>query len=282
MDENGTNPTSRTVAGRPIISRRASFAGQTVVAMGVGSVIPIARRWRLGGFLALVLAISGCAQRDRNPALGLDRPSVLVVAPVLNLSGSRAFDPLRITDLIASEFLSYENVAVVPVNLTLAELDRQGLAMVESPEDAVAVARALGADATIVTAITEYDPYYPPRVGLVMQWYPADRQQASSQSGFDPVTASRWARGGEPALSESEVTQPRWQVQRVFNAANESLCDDIRRFAAEREGHNSPQGWRKYVHSQELYVRYCGWATIRTMLTLDQADRDQGMPNEAK
>ncbi len=203
------------------------------------------------------------------------------MAPVLNLSGSQDFDQLHVTDVIASEFQAVGNMTVIPVNLALAELVRSGRTTVETPEDAVALAQTFSADATIVTAITEYDPYDPPRVGMVMQWYEARPQRSSG--GFRPVQASRASRSGEAQLSEYEQPAgPRWQVQRVFDAADERVLDQIRDFAEKRDGHNSPFGYRKYVKSQELYVHYCGAALIKTITKLDEDSRAVVGPHEAK
>ncbi|MEW6251774.1 MAG: hypothetical protein AB1716_14105 [Planctomycetota bacterium] len=181
---------------------------------------------------------------------------VIALAPVLNLTGGQDFDPLKVTDLIASEFSSFNQVAVVPVNLALAELERRGKYAVETPQDAVTLARALGADAAVVVAIHEYNPYDPPVVGLTMQWYPAA--------------------GG--ALSDG-AAGPRWQIQRVFNAAHEDVREEVQSYADERSEHGGPYGWQRYLQSQELYVRYCGWSAIRTMLRLDRA---AARPHEAK
>ncbi len=236
--------------------------------------------WRNTFLAGVALTVVGCANQDRDArARRPGPPRVLVVAPVLNLSGSQDFDPLKVTDLLASEFLSFEGIVVVPVNLALAELERRGKYSVETPEDARALAVALGADATIVTAITEYSPYPPPVVGMIMQWYSAGTEAAHST--IDPVSASRAVSSPEYGLSEASPLGPRWQVQRVFNAAHEEVSKEIRSFASERDDDESPYGWRRYIKSQELYVRYCGWAMIRTMLTLDESDRVAVEPNEA-
>ena len=111
-----------------------------------------------------------------------------------------------------------------------------------------------------------------------MQWYAARAEPR--RVAFDPVSASRSAGSAAPELSESNCGAPRWQVQRVFNAADEELRDEIRDFADERDGERSPYGWQRYTKSQELYVRYCGWALIRTMLRLDESSR-KTEPHEA-
>jgi hypothetical protein len=183
------------------------------------------------------------------------------------LSGSQDFDSIKITDLVASEFVSTPGIAVVPLNLALAELERQGKYAVETAQDAVDLARAFNADATVVTAVTEYNPYSPPVIGLIMQWYAAAA----------PVTERR-----PVELSDASAAGPRWQVQRVFNAADEELLERIRSFARERDGDQSPYGWRKYVRSQELYVRFCTHSLILTMARLYQNDHVAAEPNETK
>lgn len=212
---------------------------------------------RVGGacVLALTLPLAGCGC-EKSPSAQPPPPPpprVVVVSPVLNLCGSSDFDPLKVTDLVASEFLSYENVTVVPVNLALAELARRGQVTVETPRDAAELATALGADATIVVAVTEYSPYDPPVIGLTMQWY------AAAPAG----------------LSDAAVPGPRWQFQRVFNAADEQVQVEIRSFAAQRDGSAGPYGWRRYLRTQEGYVRYASWALIGPML---QRDRMAGRP----
>lgn len=230
----------------------------------------IAITLRLGCSLALLLLLPGCAWLGRREAPPPPPPArVFVVAPVLNLSGATDVDALRLTDLLASECVSFPGVTVIPVNLTLAELLRQGKEYVETPEDAVALAQVFGADATLVFAVTEYDPYDPPIVGLVLQYYPA--QSASRPlTGFDPLTASRAVAEPEVALSVAAPPTPRWQIQRVFDASQETLLANLRSYAEQRDGQRSPYGWQKYMKSQELFVRYCGWSLIRTMLTLDE------------
>jgi hypothetical protein len=212
-----------------------------------------------------MLLVGGCGPGDRSKDRPVVRaaPRVVVVAPVLNLSGTPDLDSLKFTDIVASEFLSFPSVSVVPVNLTLAALERRGAAWVETPADAVGLAREFGADATLVTAVTEFDPYDPPTVGLIMQWYAAGRD--SSGAGLEPVAGppSASASGGE--LSAAAEPVPQFQVQRVFNAADNQVQDEVREFSRRRAGDQSPLGFRRVLRSQELYVRYCCHAMIRSI-----------------
>lgn len=193
------------------------------------------------------------------------RDRTVVVAPVVNLAGVRDFDVLRFTDAVASELLAFPGFAAVPVNLTLATLARAGRARVDSAEDALALAEELNADGTLVVGVTEYDPYDPPRVGLIMQWYPV--QPAHGGPTFDPVATSRAS--GEPPVAQLSAgvgAAPRRQVQRTFYAADAAVRAEVELYARSRGEHDSPYGWRRIVVNQELYVRYCCWALIRSML----------------
>jgi hypothetical protein len=237
----------------------------------------------LGLGLALIFS-NGCALLHR-PADG-DRqvrtpPLVVVVAPVLNLSNSTEWDPLKVTDIVASELQSFPDVFVIPVNRTLAALALTGKDVVETPQDALELAREFNADATIVTAITEYNPYDPPIVGVVMQWY--GTSHGVEPRGFDPVSASRQAAEVLPAGSaQAAEAAPLVQVQRVFDAADEAVLDEVRQYASRRTGHGSPYGWRVHLKSQELFVRFSCWSCIRPMLLERKPDRTEPGADEAK
>jgi len=213
---------------------------------------------------AVWAAICGCASQHQFAPSPPARPVVLVVAPVLNFSGAEDFDPLKVTDLLASEFVAAGDVAVIPVNRVLAELGRRGKANAETPADAVELARTFGADAAVVVAVTEYNPYDPPLIGLILQWYEVRPEQS-----------------GPGELSVDGAPTPRWQVQRVFNGADEEVVKQLKEFARHRDAGRSPYGWQRWMKSQELYVRFCSAMLIRTIKQLNAKARDTAEPHEA-
>ncbi|UCC29347.1 MAG: hypothetical protein JSU86_14240 [Phycisphaerales bacterium] len=190
-------------------------------------------------------------------------PITIAVAPALNLSGSTDFDPDRFADLMASELSYAEGVSVIPVSRVLGVLAAQGRGEVESASHALEVAALLGADAILVFAVAEYDPYDPPSIGISAQLYGA--RPRSRDGALDPVALSRQA---SLAASEAPASPQRLlaQAQRVFDASHESVAAGIREFAAARGAEDSPYGWRKYVVSQQHFIRYCCHATIRALL----------------
>ena len=222
--------------------------------------------------LAGLVPSGGCASHNPTPdSPRITEPTVVVVAPVPNLSNSTDFDALKLSDIVAAEMTTFQGVAVIPVNRVLAALIRQGRDAILTPEDALAIADEFGADATVVTAVTAYDGYTP-AVGVVMQWYWRRRASATE---LDPVAASRLA--SEPVGSSETVVQgPAVQVQRYYNGSDGALQGEIRAYGATRDGASSPYGWRRYVVSQELFVRYCIWDSIRTMLSQEACRRSGG------
>jgi hypothetical protein len=188
---------------------------------------------------------------------------VVVVAPVVNLSGSSELDSLRLTDTFASELASRTHVAVVPVNTVLAALMQDGTGYIQDREHALRVAEAFDADATVVVAVSDYDAYAP-RIGLVVQWY--QRATSAPRSGFDPVLASRQASDFAGGGTGSDGGGGTWQVQRVFDAGQLWVQDEVREYDTHLLADHSPYSWTRHLKSQELFVRYSCWSVIRTML----------------
>lgn len=230
----------------------------------------VGNRWgKAAGLLVGASLLVGCTAGGRrtdavfiaNPTLG---PMTIAVAPVLNLSGSKDFDRNRLADLMASELSYADGITVIPVSRVLGILAAQGLDGVESPTHALELVALLGADAILVIAVSEYDPYDPPSVGLSAQLF--GTRPGASGAALDPTALSRRAnlaasaaRGGDKRLLA--------QTQRVFSASHESVVAGIREYAALRSGDDSPYGWRKFVVSQQHFIRYCCYATIRDLLS---------------
>ncbi len=230
--------------------------------------IGFAARWRRGlAGLIVGTVLVGCSSDRRvepvvicNTRLG---PITIAVAPALNLSGSAAFDPSRFADLMASELSYADGVSVIPVSRVLGVLSVQSKAGVESPAHALELTGLLGADAMLVFAVTEYDPYDPPSIGISAQLY-GEWSGASGRS-LDPLVLSRQTSlvaANEPTNNNRLLAQ----TQRVYDASHDSVVADIREFARMRRGDGSAYGWRKYVVSQQHFIRYCCHATIRALL----------------
>ncbi len=212
------------------------------------------------GAIGALLVLCGCAPKQLTLE-DVGRPMSIAVSPALNHSGSQDFDPLRLADLMASELAQVPGVRVIPLNRVLAQLASEGEERIESPAHALQVMERVGADGIIVFAITEYDAYYPPVVGLSAQLYSTG---LGNRGGFDPVAASRQASSSEAGAYPQ---LPRGQYQRVFNGSDEAVKREIERFAKHRDAEGSPYGWRKFLASQENFWRFCCATATRELIS---------------
>lgn len=187
----------------------------------------------------------------------------VAVAPALNLSGSRDFDRSRVADLMAVELGYGDGITVIPVSRVLGELAAEGRDAVESPAHARRVAQRVGADAILVFAVTRYDPYDPPSVGITAQLYAARTSGSVGAAAQDEGSEAPRGAGSDQRGDSAAVLA---QCSAVYDAAHAYIAQDVREFAASRGAGGSPYGWRKYVVSQRGFLEYCCHATVRALL----------------
>ena len=216
-------------------------------------------------FAGLLFAVvAGCSEQKAHKldafVVALPPGTSVAIAPPINASGCPDVDLLRVADLMASELSTIPGIGVIGVNRVLAVLAEQGQRQVASAEHALAVCDRLGADAIIVFAVTEYNPYTPV-VGIVAELYgkQADRAQ------LDPVATSRMARPF-PVPPDERAPKPLAQVQKTFNASHEVIQKDVKEYADERDANKTPMGWKRYLASQENYLRYCCYSVARDLV----------------
>ncbi len=185
----------------------------------------------------------------------------IAVAPALNFSGSSNFDPAKVGDLMASELSSVPGLGVVGVNRVLAILAEQGVVQIQSPEHALQICDRIGADAILVFAVTEYDPYRPV-VGIAAQVF---SRRGSRAPDLDPVATSRMARPF-PVAPRADAMRPAAEVQRVFDGAHDDIQHAVHEYAERRNAEKGPYGWRKYLVSQEWYLRFCCYTVAHELM----------------
>jgi hypothetical protein len=216
----------------------------------------------------LVLA-AGC-QEKRLPKAQLTSPYgrqiTIAVAPVFNYSNNKDLDSLKVTDTLYSEFQQVEGFSVIPINRLLAQMVREKILMIETPQQALKLASSVGADAIVVSAITEYNPYYPPVVGMAVQIYGLDKDVSGAGARIDPVAMERLA----SPLKLSTDIQPRYwpknQIQRIYNSRDKGMAHQVEEFAEDRGTANSPYSWEIYLRSQEYYLRFVCFKAIEELL----------------
>ena len=225
------------------------------------------------GLAAMTLAmLAGCQSppkaHPRELTLSSPYPDVrtFAVAPAQNLSGMPTVDVLRISDTVFSELQQVEGLEVLPVNKTLQVMQKLNLRRIDSVAAAQRVAGQLGVDALVVPVITEYDPYRPPVVGMVLQLYtPGVPEPAAGPTARD-ITGSEL----QPA-TQAYAAQPVSTVTAVFNASNQSVLRELHAFAEGRTDYGSALQEDQFLDDQDAYVRFVAHAMVARLMEVERA-----------
>lgn len=224
---------------------------------------------RVCGTLVL-LALAGCGLTDKKAppppvevAISSPYPGVhtLAIAPTINLSGSRDFDPLVVSDTLFGEMGQVPGLNVLPLNKTLLAMQRLGVRTIDDPKVAQRLASMLNADGLVIPAVTAYDPYNPPNVGMILQMY-------TPASGRPTAVA---ARPNTSTSAEDYIGQPVSQVNGVFNATNQSVLHELRTYAAGRTEYDSALQEKKFLVNADLYMRFVCHAMVRRLMEVESS-----------
>ena len=214
---------------------------------------------RLYVMLGLTLLAVGCAEQA--PQYGVEMPTrlpgykrqVWAVAPVLNLSGQRAVDPILQADLVFQQMQQVEGLTVIPVNRTVEVLIGLRLEKVQSEQQVALVCELLGCDGLVVPTITIFDPYTPPKLGASLQFFP----KSSTMARPAALSPREMARQAAPAVDQSlPAGSGIVQAVGMFDAQNGSVRAAIQRYAAGRNDPLGPLGAKEYLVCMD---RYCGF-----------------------
>jgi hypothetical protein len=153
-------------------------------------------------------------------------------------------------------------------------MSQERLQRIETPEQVMMLASDVGADIVIVAAITEYDPYYPPIVGMAVQLYIQPKVTSMQASQIDPVQLERLSSPLKVPLDIDPKYWPKNQVQRIYNGRDKLIVDAVKKYAKHRGTGNSPYDWDVFLRSQENYLRFVCYKAIAELL-----DKEVGRMN---
>jgi len=151
---------------------------------------------------------------------------------------------------------------VLPANRALKLLLAGGKTHATSRAEAITVARELGVDGVLVGAITEYKPYKPQKVGLILQlyWVRADM----TTKAVEPIGLARRA---SPVRADYYTADgPGTQVQAVLDASRNDVTAKVATYARQHRGQDSPFGWRKYLVDSDAYMHFVCHEMIAQLL----------------
>jgi hypothetical protein len=217
-------------------------------------------RKTIGGAAALAL-IGGCIEKA--PPYGMEagillpghKRQVWAVAPVVNLSGEHAVEPILQADLVYQQLQQVHGLTVIPVNRTVEVLASLRLKQVQSEQQAAILCDLMGCNAIVVPTITAYDPYNPPKLGASLQLFvrPGDLARPAT-SVVDPRELARQA--APAADAPLPAGEGIIQVVGMYDAENGSVREALFRYAQGRNDPVGPLGAKEYLVSMD---RYCGF-----------------------
>lgn len=121
---------------------------------------------------------SGCTmlpQRMDRPQLYNPFPQLhkIAVVPFFNQSDHPSINGVDVANAYRHQLQQIRGYEVIPVGVVDQFLKQNPIAINSTP-DFQLLARQLGVDAVVVGSITDFDPYYPPKMGLAVRWYAAN------------------------------------------------------------------------------------------------------------
>jgi len=139
--------------------------------------------------------------------------SKVAVAPFFNASFEPTLDGRKVADAYAAELGEVPGYVVIPVSQVDAAIQAYGLRL-DNEADARQLAQMLQVDAVVVGAVTEYTPWYPPRMTLQVSWFTAN-------PNFHPIPAGYglpWGTAGEkdipgPLIFQAELELAKEQLK---------------------------------------------------------------------
>ena len=176
------------------------------------------------------LLTSGCAMLPEivhQPTLHNPFPQIskVAVATFFNASTESTLDGRKVAEAYAAELAEVPGYVVIPVSQVEVVMRNCGLRL-ERDRDARQLAQILGVDAVVVGVVTEYTPYYPPRLTMQVQWFTAN-------PNFHPIPAGYglpWGTAGEkdipgPVVFQAELAAGERTTQDADSALPETAAD---------------------------------------------------------
>ncbi|MEQ1825098.1 MAG: hypothetical protein ABL921_04105 [Pirellula sp.] len=158
--------------------------------------------------LIAVATFSGCnfiPDLKHKPQYHNPFPQITKVAilPFRNQSQEPSLSGARVSMAYYNELQSIRGFEVIPFGVVENQLAYFETQVLRHPlmvqEDFQRFAKHMGVDAVLQGAITDYDPYYPPRMAMKVNWYAAN-------PGFHPIPVGY----GLPWGTKKEKKIPEW------------------------------------------------------------------------
>ena len=239
---------------------------------------------------AALTALASCGPKERGqlfvPSVQVSpydstRGNVLwAVVPLTNESGASFVDHMAVSDALVAKIAETRGLSCLPLNRTIAAMRALGSKSVNSPNQARALANALGADGLVVGSITAYDPYNPPKLGLNLALFTRDGAQVDQT--IDPFGISIQYSEFMKRITTQYNERPSSVVTLHLDGANHEVLMDLKRYQIGRHDIDSAMGWRTALMNMDLYTQFAAYEAVGKLLDQERLRLAQPAPRDAK
>lgn len=210
------------------------------------------------------------------------RPLVWAVAPPRNESGVGFLDELALGDQLVNTVQQVRGIDALPMNRTIAAMRALDVRSIDTIADARALARAMDADAVLLSSISAWDPYTPPKIGLSLAIVPrSEAMQPAGIDDVDPIALQRAMTDGRPRPRHPvEPDDGPASVSAYLDAANHDVLMSVRAFAEGRHDTASVLGWTSYVKSMRRYTEFACHHLVETLLADERARLERAVAEQ--
>jgi len=169
--------------------------------------------------LTLALALLAGCQSSAPPPSERHEIRLVAILPFFDETGNSSFDGEAFGAILASEFVKASGVRVIRPAQIRAALNPGEKVL--SIDDALRVARRLGADTVLACSVTDYDPYDPPRVAVHAQLLRAESRAMSAEDVDRLIQSASWQKGPLP-ISRAKAGHALAAFEEVYDARDRS------------------------------------------------------------
>lgn len=204
--------------------------------------------------LALALAlIAGCTSQQPNPQV----PPPIAVVAVLPFVGN-GFDGDEFGNILASEVAKIAGVRVIRPSQIRSEMQRGET--LTTTADAVRAGRRARADAVLACAITDYDPYDPPKVAVAVQFLRVSILPLGAPD-LDRIMQSASWRG---PLTHNRPGHGIAAFEEVYDAHEGRVRSELQAYAQKQiSGDSAFVAEREFLAVQSRYLQFVSSRVIR-------------------
>jgi hypothetical protein len=226
--------------------------------------------------VALAVLAAGCQYRGTPKPQRLTAPygdrQVWAVAPLRNESGSLHADGLKAADKLAQRLETVIGVDTLPVNRVLVAMQALEMSAVSTREDVSKLREVMDVDAIIVGSITAYDPYAPPKLGLIIELYFNPRRESAQATDLRKLVRAPTGDKTQPA-AQNRPGPPVSVVSGFYDASDPGIHQQLVSYAEQHDDavtDGPAQGWRLYQIDMDLYTEFVTYLVSRQLLRVEQ------------